>query len=115
MTVNVSYQQWHTGMTFPAWDIPLATDAGPDDLTGVSVGDISLYFRNTTTNPPTDTLGTGTITIMSYNPAEIFYKPSTTDVASVFTGQIVIKAKMPPSHGTSDLTEWDGIPFSISY
>lgn len=115
MTTNVSYQLWHVGMRFPAWDIPLATDEGPDDITGVSVGDISLYFRNTTTNPPTDTLGTGTITIMSYNPAEIFYKPSAADVASVFTGQIVIKINYPPSHTSTDESVFDPIPFSISY
>lgn len=114
-TPSISYQPYHIGDTYPTWEIPLNTDAGPDNLTGVSASNISLYFRNTTVNPPTDTIGTGTLTINSTNPAEIYYKPSTTDVASPFTGQIVIKVQFPPSHSSADEAVFDGIPFIISY
>lgn len=114
-TTGISYQPWHVGDTYPTWEIPLNTDAGPDNLTGVSAGNISLYFRNTTTNPPTDTIGTGTLTINSSNPAEIYYKPSTTDVTAPFTGQIVIKIQFGPSHSTADEAVYDGINFQISY
>lgn len=112
---NVSYQQWHIAMTYPVWDIPLNTDEGPDNITGLTTSNISLYFRDTTTTPPADTIGTGTITILSYNPAEIYYKPSTTDVASAFTGAIVIKAKFPSAFDATTETVYDPIPFVISY
>ena len=111
----VSFQRWHVSETYPVWDIPLNTDEGPDDITGLSTSNISLYFRNTTVTPPVDTIGTGTITILSANPAEIYYKPSTTDVASTFTGAIVIKAKFPSAFDTTTQAVYDEIPFVISY
>lgn len=114
-TVVVSYQPWHVSMVFPTWSIPLNTDAGTDNITGLTASNISLYFRDTTTTPPIDTPGTGTLTIQTSNPASILYQPSTTDVASTFTGQIVIKAKFGPSFDNTTLTEYDGIPFVISY
>lgn len=115
MATIVSYQSWHTGQTYPVWSIPLNTDAGPDNITGLTASNISLYFRNTTVNPPVDTIGTGTLTIQSSNPASIFYRPSTTDVASPFTGQIVIKAQFGPSFDATTQTEYDGVGFSITY
>lgn len=114
-TNNVSYQQWHLSQTYPVWDIPLVTDEGPDDITGIPTNDIKLYFRNTTVTPPVDTVGTGTITVLNTNPAEIYYKPSTTDVASIFTGEIVIKVNFPSALDATTLAVYDGIPFVISY
>lgn len=99
--------EWYANQTFPSWDIPLNTDSGPDDLTGVS--GITLYFRS----GPTDTAGTGTITTKATYPAEILYKPSVADVSAPFYGYIVIKAFMPPSNTSADEAIWDGIPFSI--
>jgi len=112
---NISYQKWHQHQTYPVWDIPLMTDEGPDNITGLSTSNISLYFRDTSTVPPTDTIGTGTITILSTNPAEIYYKPSTTDVASIFSGAIVIKAYFPSAFDTTTEAVYDEIAFSISY
>lgn len=114
-TTIVSYQPYRVGNTFPSWLIPLNTDAGTDDITGVNLADITLYFRNTSVTPPTDSVGTGTISIQSANPAQILYKPSATDVASPFTGAIVVKAKFPPSHSTADEVVYDPLIFSITY
>lgn len=115
MAILVSAQPWHISQTYPVWSIPLNTDAGPDNITGLTASNISLYFRNTTVTPPVDTIGTGTLTIQASNPASIFYQPSTTDVSSIFTGQIVIKAKFGPSFDATTEAIFDGIPFSISY
>jgi len=52
---------------------------------------------------------------LSANPAEIYYKPSVGDVASTFTGQIVIKAKFPSAFDNTTEAIYDGIGFNISY
>lgn len=110
---TVSYQAWPVGQTFPAWEIPLATDAGKEDLTGVNVSDITLVFRPNS-RAGNDSVGTGTITIKSVYPGVLLYKPSTADVASAFTGQIYIKITMPPSHSTADEVVYDAITFNIT-
>lgn len=101
-----SYQPWYVGQTYPSWDIPLNTDVGPDDLTGVDITKFTLYFRNASGQ---DTAGTGTFSIKTMNPAEVLYKPSTTDVASVFSGSLVIKAFYPPSNTSADEVVFDPI------
>jgi len=107
-----SYQPYQTGNTASYWDIPLATDAGSDDLTNVSGGNITLYFR--ADGSTADVAGTGTLSIKAAYPAEILYKPSVADVASAFVGSIVIKVLFPPSNGTADEAVYDPIRFIIS-
>ncbi len=114
-----SYIPWYVGMTYPSWDFKIMTDAGPDDLTNVDITKFSLYFRNLN---GTDTLGTGTFTVVAVYPAEIVYKPTVADVTAVngsfvngsFNGTIVVKALYPPSNATTDEVIFDGIPFTIT-
>src|SRR5450755_1313873 len=108
---TVSNVPWYVGQTYPSFDIVLNTDSGSDNLTGVVVTNFTMIFSSTATRPPTDTTGTGTFTIKSINPAEILYKPSTTDVASAFSGQLIVKAFFPPSNTSADEAIWDPIPF----
>lgn len=112
--MTVSCQPWYVSQTFPPFDIPLNTDAGPDNLNGVDMTKFTMTFRNTTTRVPVDTPGTGTFTLKVANPAEIFYKPSIADVASAFNGQLIIKAFYPPSNTNADEVVFDPIPFIIT-
>ena len=109
--MTVSYQPWRTGDRYPYWLIPLSTDAGPDDTTGVTVSGFSLIFRTT---GGVDTTGTGTFSSYQAYPASVVYKPSAADVASAFTGSIIVVAPFPPSSGAADTTSYDGIPFTIT-
>lgn len=111
---NVSYQPWYVLDTFPGWSIPLATDNNVEDLTGINTNDITLIFRNTSVRPSVDTVGTGTFTITNAKPAILFYKPSAADVASPFSGVIIIRILFPPSFSSADLVTYDPIPFTIS-
>ncbi len=108
----VSNQPWYVGQTFPAFDIPLNTDAGGDDLTGVNASNMSMIFRNT--NAGTDFTGTGTFSIKVVNPAEVLYKPSQADVASPFNGTLIVTAFFPPSGTAADKVVYDPIPFVIT-
>ena len=107
----ISYQPWYVGQTYPSWDIPLATDAGNEDLTGVDITKFTMIFRTST---GTDTTGTGTFSIKVTNPAEVFYKPSVADVSSAFNGTLIVKALYPPSGTTSDEVVFDPLPFQIT-
>lgn len=111
---NVSYQPWYVLDTFPGWSIPLATDNGVEDLTGINTNDITLIFRNTSVRPSVDTVGTGTFTITNVKPATLLYKPSAADVASAFSGFIIIRILFPPSFGPADEVVYDPLPFVIS-
>lgn len=111
---TISYQPWYQFQTFPAWDIPLKTDNGNEDLTGVSAANLTMVFRNTSVAPPVDTVGTGTFTIKVINPAEVLYKPSPADVANTFSGVLVVRCTFPPSNGSADEAVYDPIPFVIS-
>ncbi|SRR5258708_173665 len=111
MPVSVSYQSWYVGDTYPTWDIPLNTDFAPDNLTGVDITKFTMIFHPANGS---DTIGTGTFSIKANSPAEIYYKPSVADVASPFTGWIIIKALYPPSNSITDEVIFDGIPFVIT-
>jgi hypothetical protein len=109
--MTASYQPWYQGQTYPSWDIPLNTDAGPDNLTGVDITKFTMIFRNASGQ---DTTGTGTFSVKTANPAEVYYKPSVADVAAVFTGNLIVKAFYPPSGTNADEVVFDPIPFVIS-
>lgn len=109
-----SYQPIYVGQTYPVWDFPLTIDGGYEDLTNISVNNISLIFRNTSVRPSVDTPGTGTFSIKMIYPGELYYKPSIADVASAFTGVIIIKIMFYPSYGIADLAIYDPIPFIIT-
>ena len=111
---NISYQAWYQFQTYPIWDIPLTTDNGNEDLTNISVNNITMIFRNTSTRPSTDTVGTGTFYIKNTNPGELLYKPSIADVASTFTGFLIVRIVFPPSYGPADLVAYDPVSFTIS-
>lgn len=102
---------WYQYQTYPTWDIPLNTDLGPDDLTGVDITTFQMVFRSSS---GTDRTGTGTFTVKVAYPAEILYKPSIADVAKSFTGSLIIKAYFPPSDTNADGVIYDSIPFQIT-
>src|SRR6266702_978556 len=104
--MTVSFQPWYTGQTFPAWEIPLATDAGNEDLTGVDVTKFSMTFRDQSGN---DRLGTGTFAVKTISPAVVIYKPTQGDVAQPFTGFLIVKSFYPPSNTNADEPVWDPI------
>lgn len=114
MPTITSYQPWPVAQTYPVWDIPLATDSGNEDLTNISVSNITMIFRNTSVRPTQDTVGTGTFFIKAVNPGELYYKPSVADVASAFSGLLIVKIAFPPSYGAADLVEYDPINFVLS-
>ena len=107
----VSNQPWPRYQTYPTWDIPLNTDAGPDNLTGVNINTFVMIFHPAN---GADTIGTGTFSVRANSPAEIYYKPSIADVANVFTGWLIIRAYFPPSNSATDEVEFDGIQFNIT-
>jgi hypothetical protein len=106
MTVSYSYQPWYQKQNFPAWDIPLNTDAGTDDITSVNINSFVMTFHSNAG----DTIGTGIFSVKTLNPAEIYYQPSVGDVANIFNGQLIISAT-EPGGGT---VVWDPIPFAIT-
>lgn len=109
--MTVSYQPWPRYQTFPSFDLPLNTDAGPDNLTGVDITKFTMVFHPAN---GADTIGTGTFSVKTNSPAEIYYKPSIADVANVFTGWIIIRALFPPSNTNVDEVEYDPIVFNIT-
>lgn len=111
---TVSYQNWYVSQTYPSWDIPLTTDGGVEDLTGVSSSNFTMIFRATNVVPPVDTIGTGTFSIKVVSPGEILYKPSVADVASTFSGVLIVKANFPPSNTNADEAVYDPIAFTIT-
>lgn len=106
---SISDAPWYQNCTYPSWDIPLATDAGAEDIT--NVGSFKMVFRS---QSGTDTVGTGAFTVKVNNPAEILYKPSPADVAAPFSGSLIITAYFPPSYGAADAAVYDPIPFVIT-
>lgn len=65
-----------------------------------------MTFRSAT---GVDTVGTGTFTIKSTNPAEVLYKPSPGDVSAPFVGFLFVKAFFPPTNTNMDEAVWDPI------
>lgn len=88
--MTTSFQPWYTGCVYPSWDIPLNTDSGPDDITNAPINTFTLTFH---ASNGTDTLGTGTFSVKTLNPAEVYYQPSAADVAAPFTGYLYIKCQ----------------------
>lgn len=85
--------------------------AYPEDITSVLISTFSLIFRSTT---GVDTAGTGTFTVKTLIPAEVYYKLSIADAAAAFNGTLIVKAGFPPSNGAADEVVYDPIPFTIT-
>lgn len=109
--MTISYQPWPQFQTYPAFDIPLNTDAGPDDITNVNIANFTMIFHPAN---GADTIGTGTFSVKTLSPAEIYYKPSVADVANTFNGWLIIEALFPPSNSTADKVVYDEIQFAIT-
>lgn len=85
-------------------------EGNPDNIGSLTAGSFTLVMRNTSTNPVKDTNGTGTITIVSSNPAVISYTFSQADVSAPFTGVLFIHAVFPGNL----VAIWDPINFVIT-
>lgn len=112
--MTVDYQPWAQGCTYPAWDIPLLAGGVADNITNVNISAFTMIFRNTSVAPPVDTTGTGTFSVKTLSPAEVYYKPSIADVANAFNGVLIVTAGFPPSNSAADLAKWDPITFVIT-
>ncbi len=106
-----NYQPWYVGMTATTLQIPLMVGSNADDITSLSASNFSYTFQPT--NGISDTTGTGTLTIITSNPAVISIKFSPADVAQTFSGNIFVKAMGAPSFTNADELVWDPIPFQI--
>jgi hypothetical protein len=111
MATTIDYQPYYKGVTYPSWDIPLARDGGSEDLTGVDLTTFKMVFHPAS---GADVIGAGTFSIKALFPAEVYYKPDPTDVASTFTGTLFIKAFFPPSGTNLDEVLWGPINLTIS-
>ncbi len=111
-------QPWYVGQTSPTWDIPLTRGGAAENLTGVDITKFTWYFR---TLNGIETQGTGTITLKTPYPGEIFYKPSVADVTTmngtisngIFSGTVFVVALYPPSFTNADEVIFDPAAFSI--
>lgn len=98
---------WYIGQTYPALQITLATDAGPDNITGLVASNFALVIRNTGNN--SDANGTGTFVVVNAYPALITYTFSSADVTTAGTYQLIFKATFP-----SGVKIFDPIPFTLT-
>lgn len=97
---------WPKGDTSPAWTIPMTRDGGKVmDLTGVSVGQLSLKIYNSSFAQ----IGTGggAFTIVSANPGIVRYTPVTADSATVGNNYVrVVVTFNGTSPDSSDYIPW---------
>lgn len=111
----MAYQPWYRGQTYPAIQFPLNVEGNPDNITGVSTGNIKIILRNTSVAPPVDTTGTGTVAIITTNPALISYTFSPADVSQVFNGFLFIEVVFPGSSGPgTNQAIYDPVAFAIT-
>lgn len=103
----MAYAPWYQFQTFPALQIPLATDSGNDNITSITTSQITLIFHPST---GADWNGSGTVAIVTANPAVITYTLSTADVAAAFSGKIYVKAIFPGG----GIAIYDPINFAIT-
>ena len=83
MTANsAAMNPWYVGDSQPLI-ITLNTDAGSDDITGLSAGAFSLSIKN---GNGIDTTGVGTFTVTTSSPAVVTYATSSSDAYSSTVG-----------------------------
>jgi hypothetical protein len=85
-------------------------ETNPDNITGLTVANLSMILRNTLVTPPVDTTGTGTFAIVTANPAVVNYTFSNADVAAVWSGSLVPQA----TFSGGGLAVYDPITFGIT-
>jgi hypothetical protein len=106
----VGYQPWYQGDTYPALQIPLNVEGNADNITGLTASSFTMILRNTGGANPVDTVGAGTFTIVTSSPAVVDYTFSPNDVATVWSGYLVVKAVFPGG----GVAIYDPIAFSIT-
>lgn len=104
----MAYQPWPKGQTYPALKIPLNVEGNADDITNLVTTNFTMILRNTGVAPASDTIGTGTFAIVTASPAVITYTLSASDVASVWTGSLLVKAVF----SGGGIAIYDAIPFA---
>lgn len=100
-------QPWYTTQTYPALTIPLYVETVPDNIASLGSGQFSMIMRP---NSGSDIPGTGTFNVVANNPAVVTYTFSTADVASAFTGELIVKATFP----NGGIAVYDPLSFSVS-
>ena len=107
MTVPIS--PWAVGQLSPIWTIVLARDSKPMDLTGVTIGQLSLLIYNAS-HVQTGT-GAGTFAIVDAYPAIVTYQLVSADVP-VTAGTYFVRVKVNFNGTTPDMSDY--INWSIS-
>lgn len=92
------------------WTITLNTDSGPDTITGISVGSISmvLYDKSRPGGSRVGVTSTGAITIVTANPAVISWQPTAADYATI--GNFLAEPNVTFPTGP---VAYDAIPFEV--
>ena len=98
----------YVGMYGRPWTITLNTDSGPDNLTGLTAGNVSVRIHNPT-GQTADVVSSGTITIVTANPAQITWQPTVTDFAVAGTFQAIVEVVF-----SSGPIAYDPINFAIN-
>lgn len=106
----MGYQPWYKTETYPSLQIPLNVEGNADNITSLTAASFTMILRNTSVAPAADTIGTGTFAVVTPNPAVITYTFSTTDVATVWSGFLIVKATFTGG----GIAVYDPIPFAIS-
>lgn len=92
----------YVGMYGKPWTINLNTDSGTDNIGAAT--SISVAIRNGNNS----NVSTGQITVLSNNPAQILWQPTSTDYANAGNVELVVTANY-----TTGPYEYDPIPFTI--
>ncbi len=107
MAIITDYQPWYTTQTYPSLSIPLLVSGSADNITGIAANSFVMTFR---TAAGSDTIGTGTFSIITFNPAVVSYTFSTADVSAAFAGALIISTTFPQGGNAV----YDPIAFTVT-
>ncbi len=103
-------QPWYIHDTYPAFSIILNVEAAADNITGLTASSFKMSIRNLASN--TDTVGTGTFTITTANPAVITYQFSDADTLVGTNVNLFVEATFSGLGG--GVAIYDGIPWTFT-
>lgn len=94
--------QWAIGQLSPVWELILARDNRLFDLTGVTVGQLSLIIYNA--NKVQTGTGAGSFVINNVKPAVVTYTQASADMASA--GTFYLRVKVNFNGTTPDFSDY---------
>lgn len=99
---------WHEGQLAPLWSISLITDAGPDNINGITSGACAISFLNVATGVKTS--GVGSFAIVQNYPAIVSYQLASADVATTGTYSVTLTIQFSNGPKSYDLGQWVILP-----